>query len=194
MTAVFAHVHRRATRGGGLDRSDAHTTSAQSVGEMSGPMAQIANAFGPGRPASAALSISHWKQQKPLVHTLYVSACTDRTLTCPACDRVPLEFRGDRWACTACRGVFVEAAALVAIITAMTHALWEPPPPSMTPGARACPLCAASMAVFVSEGVTLDRCTAHGFWFDDAELGTVLHAAVTPAPTGIGGWLRRVFG
>ncbi len=120
-------------------------------------------------------------------------AFKDRTLTCPACDRVPLEFRGDRWACTACRGVFVEAAALVAIITAVPPAPWEPPPSSMTPGARACPLCAGSMAIIVSEGVTLDRLAAHGFWFDDAELGTVAVVATqVPAVDSVGASVTAV--
>jgi Zn-finger nucleic acid-binding protein len=42
------------------------------------------------------------------------------------------------------------------------------------------------------EGATIDRCPAHGVWFDPQELETVLQRAGTE-PTGVVAWLRRLF-
>jgi hypothetical protein len=38
----------------------------------------------------------------------------------------------------------------------------------------------------------IDRCAAHGIWFDETELATAL-VSTAPAPPSVGGWLKRLF-
>jgi ribosomal protein S27AE len=206
MTATFAKASRRGggfkgiggTSGiaGGL--SGAPNNVAASVANMpsahsgmSGAMAGIASAFGGGAPASSGLAISNWAHHRPRAHTLFVSAHKGQTLRCPAC-KVALAYQGDRWSCGSCSGLFVENEALVAMIREMTTTPWELPELAGTPGERACPLCGTPMIVELLEGVTIDRCTAHGVFFDDHELEQALHHAAAQ-PTGLGAWLKRLF-
>jgi ribosomal protein S27AE len=206
MTAAFARVSRRGgfrglgavgAGGGGQDRGGGGGAPAianvpSGHGGMSGPMASIRGAFSAGAPASSRLAISHWQARRPRVHTLYVSAHKDRRLGCPACrDRV-LGYHGDRWTCEGCGGGFVENAALVAMIEEMANGPWALPDASGTPGERPCPICSAAMVVEPFEGVTIDRCSEHGVWFDDSELQAALHHVADP-PTGLGAWLKRLF-
>ena len=202
MTSIFARVSRRRTfrgsgmssAGGGVSGSAgsfiANMPSAHSG--MSGAMASIANAFGGGGSASAGLAISNWGVKRPRVVTLYVSAHKDRRLGCPACKETALSYQGDRWACSTCAGSFVETAALAGMITEMSHAPWEAPAIAGAPGERCCPICNTKMVVEVLEAVTVDRCTAHGVWFDDTELQSALQHA-SGEPPGLGGWLKRLF-
>jgi len=140
---------------------------------------------------TSGLAISHWYESRPRVHTLFVSAFKDRTLGCPACKDTRLEFRGDRWACNACGGCFVEDAALSAMVTQMTNQPWEVPAIKGGPGERACPVCKEPMLVEVLEAVTIDRCAGHGVYFDPDELQTALaHAA---EPHHVGSLLKRLF-
>jgi hypothetical protein len=143
-------------------------------------------------PATAGLAIGNWRAQRPMVHTLFVSAHKDRRLGCPSCKETALDYEGDRWPCQTCAGAFVENEALAAMITEMSQKPWEPPAISGGPGERACPICKALMIVEVLEAVTIDRCAAHGVWFDDTELQTALHHA-GGEPTGLGGWLKQLF-
>lgn len=206
MTALFARVSRRGGfrglgavgGGGGGERGTASSGGAMVAnmpsghGGMSGAMTSIQNAFGGSAAASSGLTISRWQDRRPRVHTLFVSAHKDRRLGCPSCEETALDYAGDRWTCATCAGSFVENAALAAMIMEMSHQPWNVPPVSGAPGERACPICNAAMLVEVLEAVTIDRCVAHGVWFDDTELQTALHH-VSGDPQGIGGWLRRLF-
>jgi hypothetical protein len=47
---------------------------------------------------------------------------------------------------------------------------------------RACPRCVAPMRFGMLFGVTVDRCDAHGYWFDPGKLQSVLYAAAPKPP------------
>ena len=201
MTALFARISRRggfrglgAVGGGGVERGSgamvANMPSAHSG--MSGALSAIQNAFGGHLPASGGLAISRWQDRHPRVHTLYVSAHRGRRLGCPSCTATGLDDAGDRWTCATCAGAFVENAALAAMIMEMSHQPWDVPPAAGAPGERACPICQIPMFAEALEGVAIDRCVAHGVWFDDTELQAALHHA-SAEPGGSGGWLRRLF-
>ena len=208
MTAVFARVSRRGgfrglgaasggTGGGGhcrASRRDAMVTNMPSGhgGMFGATTPSINNAFAGGSPASSGLAISQWHDHRPRVHTLFVSAHKDRRLGCPSCKETALAYQGDRWACATCAGAFVENAALAAMIVEMSQQPWDAPAVSGAPGDRACPICKTPMIVEVLEAVTIDRCGAHGVWFDDTELQAALHHASTEA-LGLGGWLKHLF-
>lgn len=195
MTAVFARVSRRAaTRGGGgLASSITPMTAMPGASSgQSGALASIASAFGGG--AAGRLAVSQWRSSRPRVHTLYVSAHKERRLGCPACRETALAYAGDRWACPTCAGVFVETAALEAMISDVANRPWNVPVVTGAPGERACPVCDAAMLVEVLEAVTIDRCAAHGVWFDDTELQAALHHAIDGGePQGVGGWIKKLF-
>ena len=209
MTAAYARASRRGgfrgmgatgsapTRFGG-SRGSSHDAASfisnmpSGHSGMSSAMAGIARAFGGGSPASSGLTISHWQHSRPRAHTLFVSAHKNLPLSCPAC-QVPLAYQGDRWACSTCRGLFVENEAIVALIREMALSPWELPPGAGKPGERACPICKTPLIVERLEGVTVDRCDVHGVWFDEHELEQALHHAGTP-PSGLGAWLKRLFG
>ncbi len=176
MSGIFASVSRRVHSGIG----DGH-----GYGGVSGT----------GGVSAGGLTISRWRDKaKPRVHTLYVSAHRERRLGCPSCKESALEFEGDRWGCAACAGSFVENAALAAMVEEMSKQPWHVPVVSGAPGERACPLCASAMIVEVLEAVTVDRCAAHGVWFDESELADALQHASEPDPgTSVGGWLKRLF-
>jgi len=216
MVALFARVSRRGgfrglgavhhggDAGGsaaGLSGSDTASFVANMPSVHSGMSAaigSIASAFSAGAPATAGLAISSWRA--PHVHTLLVSAYRDHHLACPACGDRALAYVGSRWACEACRGSFVEYAALAAMITEITFEPWDPPPMSGAPGERRCPICSEAMHVDAIEATAIERCGDHGVWFADHHLEEALqHASSAPhhaagAPThGIVGWLRRLF-
>ena len=147
-----------------------------------------------GGDASEGLTIAAWRhRRRARAQTLSpVNAYRDQTLPCPACRTRELAFLGDRYACDECHGAFVETAALVALVEEMTGGPWQCPVPTGAPGPRACPICASTLVVEDLEGAPIDRCAAHGVWFDPKELETVLQHAVEP-PSGIVGWLRRLW-
>ena len=207
MTAAFARASRRggfAGRGATAPQTSGYRSgSAGDVASfihnmpsghsgMSGAMGGIASAFGAGAPASSGLAISHWQAHRPRAHTIYVSAHKGEALQCPAC-RKPLAYWGDRWRCESCPGLFVETAALVAMVSEMVNGPWDMPALTGTAGERACSICETAMIVDVLEGVTVDRCKdAHGVWFDEHELEQVLHHASEPQG-GLGAWIKRLF-
>jgi hypothetical protein len=194
LAAVFARLSRHVRLGGGAGAShDPGVYAPVTSGGIAAAMSSIHEAFAAGAPASSGLAISQWHRTRPRVHSLFVSAYRDRRLGCPSCKEAPLDYRGERWACDTCRGSFVENAALTAMVADMTSAPWELPVVAGQPGDRGCPMCGAAMVVEVLEAVTIDRCTAHGVWFDDRELEDALHHAGTGSPTTIGGWLKRLF-
>lgn len=157
--------------------------------------------FGQFLDAGTRLKSWHRRAKKlpPLKHSAPVppSAFAGRRLPCPNedCGRYPLKLDVSRWSCEQCKGVFVENAALEALVSEMISAPWQLAPISGRAGSRQCPVCRAALAAEVVEGAPIDRCADHGVWFDPAELETVLqHASGADAyDGGVGGWLRRIF-
>jgi Zn-finger nucleic acid-binding protein len=194
MTAAFARASRSvAGRGsGGSANGFSGVPGTTATGGMNGALQSISSAFGGGVAASDRLAIGHWRDSRPRVHTLFVSAHKDKTLGCPVCKETKLTFVGDRWACATCDGCFVEDAALAAMVMEMTNAPWDVPPMTGAGSDRMCPVCEAPMTVEVLEAVTIDRCSPHGVWFDDTELQTALHHASAP-PAGVGSWIKQLF-
>ena len=155
--------------------------------------------FAPGRRGSASdgLSIAEWRNRpRKRAHTLTpVNAYRDQKLRCPVCPDSTLDFMGDRFACAGCHGLFVENAAVEALVTDMIGEAWQIPAVAGEAGARRCPVCETDLVVEKVEGATIDRCAAHGLWFDPKELEEVLqHADAGHRPHGLIGWVRRLFG
>lgn len=179
------------TRGfGGGSRSYASLPEVQPVGLDGLPTG------GSARSASDGLAISAWRtRRRQRTKTLSpVNAYADRTLGCPACPGRELRFLGDRYACEQCAGIFVENAAVAALVNEISPAYWELPAPSGKPGPRACPVCRELLVVEELETVAIDRCGAHGVWFDPAELATMLeHASRNVHEGGLRRWLARLF-
>ena len=119
------------------------------------------------------------RKVKPLIATPFVSAIAGRDVTCPAC-KTPLAALGDRYGCESCGGLFVETKALAQMIEEMTAQPWLPTAPSEAMSARVCPACAIAMTSEAIDDVALDRCTAHGYWFDAGELEATLQTAAAP--------------
>jgi hypothetical protein len=190
MAAGFARAGRRGAgmpAGAGTGVGGAYLDVAPR-GSAGGAMRGIRDAFASTRPA-----IGQYSLPRPRVHTLFVSAFRGHDLTCPRCAGAKLEFEGMRWACSTCAGAFVENAALVAMVSDVTSTAWKLPDAAGKAGTRPCPVCAAPMTEQDLEATPIDRCAAHGMWFDSDELQAALeHAGEDPKPT-IGGWLRRLF-
>jgi hypothetical protein len=164
--------------GAGVARAIANMPSGH--GGMSAAMASIASAFESrgGGSSGTGLAISQPGDARPIAHTPYISAHKGEMLACPACT-VALAYKGERWACATCLGAFVENEALVAMVTEMTHAPWQLAPPSGTAGERPCPICTARLVSDVLEGVTVERCSEHGAFFEKDQLARVLLAAAS---------------
>jgi hypothetical protein len=103
--------------------------------------------------------------------------------------------------------VFVETAALEAMVSEMANEPWRlppPAPPTIAPtegdpyradgGAdgRPCPSCGVGMIAEPLATVAIDRCGVHGVWFDCGELASALEHIGEP-PGGLGSWLKRLF-
>jgi Zn-finger nucleic acid-binding protein len=195
LAGVFAlasrgnHSHSQGRTYGGAGNL-ASNIPGQSSG-FGGALNSIRGAFGSGAPADSGLSISHWGTSRPRVHTLFVTAFKDRTFACAACAGPAMEFRGDRWECTSCHGVFVEDAALSAMVSEMTNAPWTLPETKGSDGDRVCPVCSKTMSSEKLETVGIDRCAGHGVFFDHDELGNLLEHAGQPHE--VGSWVHRLF-
>jgi hypothetical protein len=169
-----------------------------------GPMGPMGAAGQPYGGSAKRAFVRRRKKLPPREHSAPVppSALHDRRLACPnpACGAQALRFEVSRWSCDSCEGLFVENEALEALVGEMAGRPWElPPAPALAPagaapGSRRCPACAAPLAIEQIEGVTVDRCPAHGVWFDPAELEAALQhvAGVDPAEE-LGSWLQRLF-
>ena len=149
---------------------------------------------GPRGDASEGLSVAAWRSRprKRSPTLTPVNAYRDQKLPCPRCSGRELAFLADRYGCDHCHGVFVENAVLEALVSEMTSTPWQMPATTGAPGGRACPICASALGVESLEGASIDRCRAHGVWFDPDELEAVLQQAGSP-PGGVVGWLRRLF-
>jgi Zn-finger nucleic acid-binding protein len=108
----------------------------------------------------------------------------EQSRPCPACGG-ELAVQSLRWRferCAACGGAFVEEGVLAEMMREMGAAA----PPIFGPRAhgpaRRCPGCAEPMAWVALEILPLERCPAHGIWFDPEELQQALHAGAPVAP------------
>jgi hypothetical protein len=106
------------------------------------------------------------------------------------------EYAG-RLVCDACTGLMVTDGDLIAAIKDLTG--YDPvlEPSGSKPGTRACPRCPQVMAVCrlrvvvedkeIEPRPELDRCAAHGIWFDKDELAKVLQKVRGAASGGAAG-------
>jgi Zn-finger nucleic acid-binding protein len=144
--------------------------------------------------ATAGLRIGQWhlrRHKSPALTPINVYA--DRTLACPACG-TELAFQGDRWSCTQCAGTFMQNDALEGLVLDITGDAWRVPTPTGSPGERACPVCSEKMIAEDLERVPIDRCAAHGLWFDARELAILLERASGQFDKhGIRAWLAHFF-
>ena len=107
----------------------------------------------------------------------------DDHATCPSCDAA-LTATTTRWACEQCGGALVMATSLhdmlheldAADVRSLDARLLDATSP-----ARRCPCCAQQMTAHLLHDVLVDRCPAHGVWFDHGELETVLVNAASRA-------------
>ena len=176
--------YARAAHGGGSPGARSGRGNAfMDISPAAAGMRAVRDAFAVSTPM-----IGQYELPRPLVHTLFISAFRGHPLGCPVCAGTSLAFEGYRWNCASCAGTFAEDAALVELISDIQHAAWAVPPATGTPGERPCPVCKDAMLVEKFEGVTVDRCVAHGIWFDAKELeAALLHAGEPP------GLLARLF-
>lgn len=106
----------------------------------------------------------------------------DDHATCPNCGR-GLDPNGRRLVCGACAGVMVPEDELRAMVAEMLvgaakaqDELPELPfePVEFADRPKTCARCPARMAKHRLYGMLVDRCEAHGVWFDDTELQAAL--------------------
>src|SRR5688572_29823489 len=100
-----------------------------------------------GRAASDGLMITTWRDRprKRAKTMTPVNVYADQKLRCPACGDRELVFMGDRWTCDGCHGLFVQTAALAALVEEMTGQPWQAPAVAGAPGSRSCPVCTVVM-------------------------------------------------
>jgi Zn-finger nucleic acid-binding protein len=86
-------------------------------------------------------------------------------MQCPACDGVTLAKSG---ACSSCEGQWLDEQ----------HVIDQADGPLQYTGGvyseRRCPVCDEKMSEPLVFDIPIDRCDAHGMWFDKAELAEVL--------------------
>jgi Zn-finger nucleic acid-binding protein len=98
-------------------------------------------------------------------------------MNCPTCKQ-PLDQAGRTWKCETCDGAWVRAEVLVPMLEQSASTLVELPwQPSNEAHDRPCPECAVAMQHVKLGTVLLDRCEAHGVWFDARELAALLKQA-----------------
>ena len=76
--------------------------------------------------------------------------------------------------CPRCEGAWVAEETLVAILEQRASTLVELPWQARADQPRTCPQCRATMQTVDLGTVALDRCPAHGVWFDADELTALL--------------------
>src|SRR5690606_9452862 len=99
-------------------------------------------------------------------------------LACPRCDvalaLVAHPRSGDRFvaACPQCAGVWLDAHEASKLLAPFGTAGLKP---AAVSGAVACPQCRIAMAAVVTPvgEIEIDRCPAHGVWFDRDEMAHV---------------------
>ena len=128
-------------------------------------------------------------------------------MDCPVCHEplIVAEREGiELDACPWCRGLWFDAGelALLAEKLGRTLAVAEGGvrAAASSEKPRSCPRCDRAMEKVVlgsSPGVLLDRCAAHGLWFDHGELGSLIgQAAVAPGshPEAVLRFMGETFG
>lgn len=121
----------------------------------------------------------------------------DQHRTCPACQALLREFR-TRLVCDACQGMMLTLDDLGLAIHDMTSIVATFTYHHEAPGKRLCPTCSVPMTrckldIGLEQAVEhprpeLDRCEAHGIWFDNEELAKVFERV---AGKGYGGGVGR---
>ncbi len=134
-------------------------------------------------PASARRAAGDSPMLPPKSRALAAPVVGEMAPRCPE-DASELEVRGDAHACPSCGGLFVPSPAAARIdeeperfsgldtSAAPAEAAGRP-----ATGYRRCPVCSTMMSRFnygKVSGVLVDRCPAHGVWFDQGELTAVL--------------------
>lgn len=119
----------------------------------------------------------------------------DSNRTCPACNAPLREFRA-RLVCDACEGMLAPIEDLAHAIEEITGVVPAFEYRGDKDGKRACPACRAPMRTFelrvLLDGMrakpspALDRCEAHGIWFDRDELAEVFEVCRAKHPGGSG--------
>jgi Zn-finger nucleic acid-binding protein len=110
-----------------------------------------------------------------------MSVYRDEHERCPRCG-TDLTQAGSVRACTSCRGMWVQEDILIT----MAANMFAPPkraPVPLVPQTRQplpCPSCREAMATWTLHAIAIDRCAAHGLWFDRDELQIVLRAIGDP--------------
>lgn len=109
----------------------------------------------------------------------------DEIAPCPRCG-AGLDANGTRRVCGQCQGVLVPDSEVRAMI-AEAMSFRGPVPevaadlaletPATAEPSLTCPLCTSAMTKHTLHGIVIDRCVAHGLWFDGEELQHVLNAA-----------------
>jgi Zn-finger nucleic acid-binding protein len=95
-------------------------------------------------------------------------------VNCPKCN-VELVEAGRTSRCETCDGAWVREEVLVAMLEQSANTLVELPwRDNVEDHVRKCPECAAAMKTVALGDVALDRCAAHGIWFDAKELAALL--------------------
>lgn len=106
---------------------------------------------------------------------------------CPRCRTVPLDDQPWVRHCARCTGSWIsdevlrERVAAADGVPPTTDLAWR----HEARAALMCAICAAPMEALIMRGIPIDRCPAHGFWFDANELAQVL-ALVVVVPAGAG--------
>ena len=88
---------------------------------------------------------------------------------------------GSRHCCGTCKGVQISEPSVIALLGEIVEekapkTLVFEPPKEAEP-IRTCPHCATQMSKHVLYTIQIDRCEAHGLWFDGEELARVLERA-----------------
>lgn len=106
----------------------------------------------------------------------------DPQLKCPACKATLRAFQ-TRQVCDACNGIMMSIEDLAQGVHDLTSIVPTFEYKDEQPGARLCPHCSTAMLqcklrIVLEDEVEkprpdLDRCTAHGIWFDHEELAKV---------------------
>jgi len=107
----------------------------------------------------------------------------DARPTCLSCDAA-LAGAASRWACEQCGSALVSEAALTEMLAEMAPAderTLDARLLAATSPSRRCPRCAAMMSSFILHDTLVDRCAAHGVWFDPGELKAVLRLCANRA-------------
>lgn len=93
---------------------------------------------------------------------------------CPRCDEVLDEVMAGGYACPRCAGAWL---ASVVVAEAFHDANWPQGHAMWWRAELACPECRKPdevMEAIEVEGIVVDRCKAHGMWFDAGELGRLM--------------------